>query len=990
MVATPVGDTASLAEALAALRAQGRDGDRAGPAPEIVVAPWGGGNPAGLRAVVGDAHVAGIAGNANAARNAGAALATGDHLWFLDHRTRLRPGALALVSGVADRERDYRVIRAVGDRGPLATPSYLFSARHWLRAGLSFDEVHGEFPDATCARALLDRPVRVDGQLWDRVPAAGAADGAMPEWAGSLEAWLAMVPEVRRLVQGPDRARWIRDLLVHDLPGLLADAGRLPPTRLAELADTVGAVLASLEPHDLARVPVEARAGAWLAGQARWLDLERFLALRAERPGDFPTEIDGGTVRAYLPGVDWEALRVPPAMLEVGRDEARVSCSVRRVRWPVEDHGLTLAVDLFVGVRRVTLDEPVIRARWVSRDTAVDTLVTARPDPGIGLVLGGEHLDPTAGSVTARVPLSSLPAGTWALQVEVRVGDLTRTCQPEHRDRYGSAGELRPAPDGSAQPVWGATGLRLLVGARGAFESDRLRAPLLGRVEVTGDELVLHTGAPLTGPVELRSQRHVIVGEVDGERARFRLRVDRFGTGEAPAPAGRYRFLVGGLPVRWEPAASDDLALDLLADEHRVGVRRTPQGQALLLVGPPLHDDELGTHAQRVLRSSYDEAPLVDRVLLESAGGRECSGSPLAVDAELARARPELERWWVVTDHSVVVPPGARAVVKHSRPWHEALAGSRWVVTDGPLDVAFRRREGQHVVRLAGYPATTLAVARWRRLHFSRARIQRLVAGGADQWTTLVVPTEEAEADFRDMFGYRGEVLTTGLPGTDLLLAGDVAERRTATRERLGIRPDQVAVLHARHFGDRPTDGRRPVALLDPVELCDLLGDDHVVLLRTGGPPAGLDHPRLVDVSDHPRPDDLMLASDAAVVDYAALRFDYPLTGRPMVFHVPDQAVRAGDARGFLYPYAETTPGPVTTTTAQVAAHLHDLERLGRRQGQAMARFNARFNDHSDGRAAERVVAAVFGTGYGRLTLAPRLPADDETRPRMRVVRGRS
>ena len=43
----------------------------------------------------------------------------------------------------------------------------------------------------------------------------------MPRWDDALESWLAMVPEVRRLVQGPDQARWIRDLLVHDLPGLL-------------------------------------------------------------------------------------------------------------------------------------------------------------------------------------------------------------------------------------------------------------------------------------------------------------------------------------------------------------------------------------------------------------------------------------------------------------------------------------------------------------------------------------------------------------------------------------------------------------------------------------------------------------------------------------------------------------------------------------------------------------------------------------------------
>ena len=189
------------------------------------------------------------------------------------------------------------MIRAVGDRGPLAHRVVPLLGPALGRApDCPSTRCTASSPTRPVARALHDRPVRVDGQLWDRVPAAGAAEGAMPRWDGSLEAWLAMVPDVRRLVQGPDQARWIRDLLVHDLPGLLADAGRLPPTRLTELADTVGAVLASLPPHDLARVPVEARAGAWLAGQARWGDLERYLALRAERPGDFPTRVEGDRV----------------------------------------------------------------------------------------------------------------------------------------------------------------------------------------------------------------------------------------------------------------------------------------------------------------------------------------------------------------------------------------------------------------------------------------------------------------------------------------------------------------------------------------------------------------------------------------------------------------------------------------------------------------------------------------------------------------------
>ena len=44
----------------------------------------------------------------------------------------------------------------------------------------------------------------------------------------------------------------------------------------------------------------------------------------------------------------------------------------------------------------------------------------------------------------------------------------------------------------------------------------------------------------------------------------------------------------------------------------------------------------------------------------------------------------------------------------------------------------------------------------------------------------------------------------------------------------------------------------------------------------------------VVDVTDHPDVNDLILASDAAVLDYSSLRFDYGITGKPMIFLVPD------------------------------------------------------------------------------------------------------
>ena len=51
----------------------------------------------------------------------------------------------------------------------------------------------------------------------------------------------------------------------------------------------------------------------------------------------------------------------------------------------------------------------------------------------------------------------------------------------------------------------------------------------------------------------------------------------------------------------------------------------------------------------------------------------------------------------------------------------------------------------------------------------------------------------------------------------------------------------------------------------------------------------GIDE-RVIDVTYYPDVTDLCLASDAAILDYSSLRFDYALLRRPMVFLVPDEA----------------------------------------------------------------------------------------------------
>ncbi|MFP5335961.1 MAG: CDP-glycerol glycerophosphotransferase family protein, partial [Actinomycetes bacterium] len=115
----------------------------------------------------------------------------------------------------------------------------------------------------------------------------------------------------------------------------------------------------------------------------------------------------------------------------------------------------------------------------------------------------------------------------------------------------------------------------------------------------------------------------------------------------------------------------------------------------------------------------------------------------------------------------------------------------------------------------------------------------------------------------------------------------------------------------------------------------------------------------VIDVTDYPDINDLCHASDAAVLDYSSLRFDYALTDKPMIFFTPDLE-QYNAARGGILDFRDTAPGPIVSQTREVIDRLKRLEAVDDRHRSARKRFRETYCDLDDGRATERLVAAVF------------------------------
>ena len=347
-------------------------------------------------------------------------------------------------------------------------------------------------------------------------------------------------------------------------------------------------------------------------------------------------------------------------------------------------------------------------------------------------------------------------------------------------------------------------------------------------------------------------------------------------------------------------------------------------------------------------------------MLLETFRGRSAGDNPGAVGRALlgsARARAAgLDVSVVVDDPSVVVPDGARAVVRRTREWYARLADAHLYVANAGAPYWFEASPGQlHVQTWHGTPLKRIGEDRGPG-DFSTWRHRRRIAAQAQRWDAMLSPSRYCSDIFRSAFGFTGPVLEVGSPRNDVLLAPDAAARGADVRARLGLAATDRVVLYAPTWREYVGVRDAKPMYLDAEAVVRAL-PDAVVLVRGHYNSTTQDdlftrHPRIHDVTRYPDIADLYLAADALVTDYSSVMFDFVLTDRPVVLLVPDLDRYRDVERGFYFDIETRSPGPLVTTTAEVVDVLTAPDTWGaRREG-----FRTAFCPFEDGSASARVV----------------------------------
>ena len=261
------------------------------------------------------------------------------------------------------------------------------------------------------------------------------------------------------------------------------------------------------------------------------------------------------------------------------------------------------------------------------------------------------------------------------------------------------------------------------------------------------------------------------------------------------------------------------------------------------------------------------------------------------------------------------------------------------------------------------------ALGALKRMGFSR----RGINGGPPHtsithknYTDVIVSSEPIRGNFAEAFGVRIDIVhATGAPRSDFFFNGTEQDRASAALyAAYPVLQGKRVILFAPTFrGEGKRTAYYPADYLDLDRIHAGLSENDIFILRMHPfvksriPIPAPYRDTILDLSDYPEFNHLLVVCDLLITDYSSAIFDYALLDRPVVFYTPDLDEYRRD-RGFYYDFSEYAYGPVVRDMDSLIPLLGTTTIDERRR----SAFCKKFLDACDGHATEKLFSTVFSS----------------------------
>lgn len=350
-------------------------------------------------------------------------------------------------------------------------------------------------------------------------------------------------------------------------------------------------------------------------------------------------------------------------------------------------------------------------------------------------------------------------------------------------------------------------------------------------------------------------------------------------------------------------------------------------------------------------------------MLLTSRGSYNCH--PKAIVDEIIRQELPYEVIWVVRQENIdskeAFPKNVKTVLRGSQEFYEEAATSKvWIDNSVTFSYLFAKKRKEQVLFQTWHG--TFGLKKFdETVNNNKYWIKKAYQEGV-QTDYCLTNCEFEEELFRSTFWKNAEMLPYGHPRNDILFKSETAEVKQLVsdiRKRYRLGNEDRVLLYAPTFREEQNTSLYELPYDEVVKALEKrFGGKWVIMVRfhfMDRKLKSLDsgNPNVINATDYPDIQDLMLLADIGMTDYSSWIYDYFFTKKPGFLYVPDIKEYTKKDREFLFPI-ETTPFPIAKNPRELCEQIISFDE--EKYDIDYKEFYQKMNCYEDGHAAERVV----------------------------------
>lgn len=344
----------------------------------------------------------------------------------------------------------------------------------------------------------------------------------------------------------------------------------------------------------------------------------------------------------------------------------------------------------------------------------------------------------------------------------------------------------------------------------------------------------------------------------------------------------------------------------------------------------------LGT---RILFILFQWLPLQNKVVATGFKGQKFGDNPQYILEELHKISPETEIVWVKhRKYSYEIPDYVHPMTKNLFYRTYAYATAKVWINTHRYERSLKKRKDQLVIETwhggLGIKKIDGDVPKFR----ASKKLMKEVKHTSEISDVFISNSDHLTNIYRTAFFYNGPVYKCGYPKNDILFK-DNTEMRRAVRDHYALPQDARIIVYAPTFRDSFTMGKNPEVRFDVYDIdYDRLnkalanrfgGEWHILVkhhpfLLKAKEKCRLEGKNVINATNYPDMQELIMASDVFISDYSSCIFDAAIREIPCFTYAKDFEEYKGD-RGAYYEMEEL-PFPYARNNDELMRNIEDFD----------------------------------------------------------------